>query len=344
MQTLKRPVPLWLLLLLVGAAFALGGVLGFAYAPEESAGDVASGELRERSGQLTNPLLECEVFKDQGFKTLKSFKYQVEELLQEYVDAGVLTEGSVYFRDLNNGLWFGSNVELAYHPASLLKVPIMIGYFKLAEKNPALLAKKLLYQGDFDSTRLQGIEPSKVLIPGRSYPVEELIERMITLSDNNAAQLLVNNIDPRELDKVLQDLDVNVNPDDQEHMITMHAYSGFFRVLYNASYLNREFSEKALQILTRTEFTAGLRAGLPPGQLAATKFGESGVAPDRDIVQLHEVGIVYYPGRPYLLGIMTRGKRGGDFAAVLRDISRLVYMSVEQQQAQFVPLPATPGR
>jgi len=290
---------------------------------------------------LINPLLECEVFGEQGLSTLRPFKYKVEKLLQEKIAAGEIIEGTVYFRDMNNGLWFGINEDIKYHPASLLKVPIMMACFKLAEKAPAFLDKKIPYRGDFDIARWQGIEPTQVLVKGRSYSVEDLIVHMIRYSDNNSAQLLVNTIGSRELDKVLLDLDVNVNPDDVEHYISIHGYSGFFRVLYNASYLNREYSEKALEILLDSDFNEGMRAGLPPGQTAAIKFGESGVGPDREIVQLHEVGIVYYPGRPYLLGVMTRGKRGGDFAAVIRDISRLVYEAVDAQHGATAPSPDT---
>lgn len=329
MRAIKKLIPLWVLLITVLMAFCLGGgVSWIVFAPDKDDFTTHSGEAREGTGQFTNPLLECEVIGAQGLKTLKPFKYKVEALLQRKINEGLLTEGTVYFRDLNNGLWFGINTELAYAPASLLKVPIMIAYFKLAERNPALLDKKIPYQGDFNITRLQGIVPSSELVPGKSYRVEDLIVRMITLSDNNAAQLLVNNISQSELDKVLHDLNVDVNPDDREHLISMHAYSGFFRVLYNASYLNRDFSEKALELLSRSEFKSGLRAGLPPGQLVASKFGEWGNGP---IVQMHEVGIVYYPGRPYLLGIMTRGQRGDQYASVLKDISRLVYESVNEQ-------------
>lgn len=323
-------------------SFLLGcGVSWIVYVTADNEFTAYSGELRERTGQLTNPLLECEVFADQGMKALKPFKYKIEGLLQQKIAAGILTDGAVYFRDMNNGLWFGINEGVAYHPASLFKLPIMFACYKLAEKDPTFLGREVLYQGDFNVTHLQGIAPTSLLVPGKRYTVGNLIDRMISLSDNNAAQLLVNTVGQSELDKVLADLDVNINPADHEHFISTHAFSGFFRVLYNASYLNREYSEKALQLLSRSEFNDGLRAGLPPGQLAATKFGEWGMAPgvaaDKDIVQLHEFGIVYYPGRPYLLGVMTRGRRGGDFSAVLRDISRLVYESVDQQQVRPTP-------
>jgi len=154
---------------------------------------------------------------------------------------------------------------------------------------------------------------------------------MIVLSDNNAAQLLVENIDPRFLDKVLADLDVNFNPASLERMITTHSYAGFFRILYNASYLSRNFSERALGLLSRSKFREGIRAGLLAEQLAATKFGEWGDSAESEIAQLHEFGIVYYPGRPYLLGIMTRGKRGNDFEALIKEISRIGYVPVDEQ-------------
>jgi len=319
-------------------AFILGVTVAWlAFFREEPEPPRRTGELRQSRGMLTNPLLECEVFEERELRTLQPFRYKVKALLQEKLDAGIISEGSVYFRDLNNGLWFGINEQVRYHPASLLKVPIMIACLKEAEKDPGLLSREVTYKGDFDLERWQGVAPSSGLVQGQSYTVDELLVRMVSRSDNNAAQLLVNLIGDAAWNQVLHDLDVNVNSALPEHYVSLHGYAGFFRVLFNASYLNREFSEKALKILTESEFRDGLRAGLPPGQLAAAKFGESGVGADPDVVQLHEIGIVYYPGRPYLLGIMTRGRRGSDMSSMLRDISRLVYEAVASQSVPPAP-------
>ena len=338
MHLFCRKVPLWGLLAALPVAFGLGAVLGKTFcSPPEQVARVSS-ELREKTGRLTNPLLECEVFGDQGLKALKPFKYKIDSLLREKIEAGVLIDGSVYFRDLNNGMWFGINENIAYRPASMLKVPVMLAYFKLAESDPGLLGRKIVFRGSFDLSRLQGVAPETELVPGGIYTVDELIFRMIAYSDNNAAQLLVDNIDKSLLDRVLHDLDVNINPGDYEHMITVHSYAGFFRVLYNASYLSREFSEKALDILSRSSFSEGMRAGIPPGVPTATKFGEWGDSPDSAIVQLHEFGIVYFPDRPYLLGIMTRGKRGREMEALIGEISRVVYQSVSEQHGTERPM------
>ncbi|MDO8560151.1 MAG: serine hydrolase [bacterium] len=51
-------------------------------------------------------------------------------------------------------------------------------------------------------------------------------------------------------------------------------YASFFRILYNASYLNREQSERALGLMTKTRFRDGIIAGVPAGRPVAHKFGE----------------------------------------------------------------------
>jgi beta-lactamase class A len=331
MSFLQFKVPLWSLCVALILSLALAMLLGRAFFSPRTASLPPGVELRERSGRFTNPLLECEVYPDQGVTTLKPFKHKLKAFLDAKIRSGALIDASVYFRDLANGMWFGINESVAYRPASILKVQIMIAYFKIAQANPEFLQQEILYKGDFDLTDLQGLPPEQGLVAGRPYKVEDLIFRMVAYSDNNAARLLLENIDQSVLDMVLQDLNVNVNPADLDRMITAHAYAGLFRVLYNASYLNREFSEKTLDILARSTFSMGIRSGLPEDFTAATKFGEWGESHDSEIVQLHEFGIVYYPDHPYLLGVMTRGRRGQAMDRIIAGVSRLVFMEVDAQ-------------
>ena len=41
--------------------------------------------------------------------------------------------------------------------------------------------------------------------------------------------------------------------------------------------------------------------------------------------QLHDCGIIYYPGNPYLLCVMTRGDSFGELSSTIRDISDIIY-------------------
>jgi beta-lactamase class A len=100
----------------------------------------------------------------------------------------------------------------------------------------------------------------------------------------------------------------------------------FIRVLYNASYLSREMSEKALDYLLASDYKDGLVAGLPPGTQVAHKFGEY---EREDMNQLHDCGIVYYPRHPYILSVMTRGSDKQMMADTIAEISRLIYEEVD---------------
>ena len=67
-------------------------------------------------------------------------------------------------------------------------------------------------------------------------------------------------------------------------------------------------SEKALQLLTQSNYKGGIRAAIPAQYAIAHKYGERDVFDEkgkRNTLQLHHFGIVYYTGKPYIIGIMT---------------------------------------
>lgn len=73
-------------------------------------------------------------------------------------------------------------------------------------------------------------------------------------------------------------------------------------------------------------------AGVPRDLKVAHKFGERRFdvpgTPPTD--QLHDCGVVYFPGRPYLLCLMTRGASWDRLADTLRELSGIVYQHYEQ--------------
>ena len=87
-------------------------------------------------------------------------------------------------------------------------------------------------------------------------------------------------------------------------------------------------SNIALNWLTEVDFKKGMVAGIPLNVVVAHKFGERGVEKE---LQFHDCGIVYYPGRPYVICIMSRGENMENLINNVRDISRLVYQHVDMQ-------------
>lgn len=282
------------------------------------------------SYKYINPILECNVDLELNNK-LDSLKNNVQDIIQDQINQKNITFASVYYRDLNNGPWFGINEDEYFSPASLVKVPVMIAYLKKAETDPLILQKKIVNTPNIqDGSNIQNIKPSVSIAPNQSYTVEDLINKMIINSDNDSYNTLAENLDQNELADIYQDLDVDIskaftNPNG--NIITVKDYASFFRILFNASYLNKDMSELALSILTQTDYKDGLVAGTPNNITIAHKFGERKYL-DTGETQFHDCGIIYLPQKPYLLCIMTKGTDFNHLSQVIQEISSTVYQNL----------------
>lgn len=208
-----------------------------------------------------------------------------------------------------------------------------MAYYKIAERDPDVLTKQIKYSSLFTipNEGEQIVPPEKPIEVGKIYTVDDLIFHAIVYSDNQAVTLLINSLDPKELHDLYNLLGVDDSILIQEDgTLTVKNYSAFLRILFNASYLTAEYSEKALGLLTLTKFNNGLVAGIPSKTLVAHKFGEAGFLDG--LQQLHDCGIIYYPKHPYLLCVMTRGTGSvGQLESAIADVSKFVYDRIDEQ-------------
>lgn len=282
-----------------------------------------------------SPLIDVEL--PEGYSISREpipFKSKIKEFVQRQIDSGRVRNVSVYYRDMLDGPWFGINETVEYNPASMMKVPVMIAWLKRAEKDPHALERTFTYDGKLNMSAMQSIKPAHTITPGQSYTVDELLHYMLNYSDNNATSLLYAGLNTAELNDVLDSMDIDNHPKDDANSVTVHGYSGFFRILYNAAYLNREMSEKALWLLSLQDFPQGISAGVPKGIPVAAKFGEYGEGIPGEDKQLHEFGIVYHSKGPYILGIMTRGHDTAIQTEIIKEISALVYAEVDSNTSK----------
>ena len=96
---------------------------------------------------------------------------------------------------------------------------------------------------------------SKQIELGKSYTIKELLQYMVSYSDNNATNLLHDMLDVEEHKKTYGNLGLDI-PDITKfgYTITAKDYSTFLKVLFNGTYLNHEHSEFAFELLTKTDF------------------------------------------------------------------------------------------
>lgn len=202
-----------------------------------------------------NPLLECEIQnKIERQKYIPFEKVTIKRIQDEVLNVHPEIKAGIYVRNLNNGPWFGINENEAYSPASLMKIPVLMTYLRWTEIDPTIFSKKIYLDEVEQSTELYS-PPSKNLINKKEYTIKELLEEMIIYSDNKSQEALVRNIPMDLYERINRELGITL-PDDKtpENFLSVKDVATFFRILYNASYLDRSTSEYALELLSKVEF------------------------------------------------------------------------------------------
>ncbi len=272
-------------------------------------------------------------------------KGEVAEYISKKKTEGVVIEAGVYFRDLEKGPTMGVNEYIQFSTASLLKVPTLLTYLKLAETNPNLLQEEIFIEAGLQDALNQAVQyfpPPDSIVENQHYTIDRLLYRLIVYSDNIASEMLnqyLLSIQNNNIDYLLEtyrELGLIPEKTDNEFVLSVKRYSSVFRILYNASYLSIDMSEKALDLLSQSTFNEGIVTGVPAGTKVAHKFGERTIPATEtgsgEVKQLHDCGIVYFPENPYMLCIMTRGYEFEKLETVLGDISRMVYEEVNSRK------------
>lgn len=291
-------------------------------------------------GEFTNPALNYEY----GESIMDNKDINLESYLQKFIQnkkySNETTHVSVYYRNLNNGNWFGINEQELFSPASLMKTPLLLVYLKKIEQDPSVWDKKILYREDpTEAMYRQNIQPEKTLVDGQEYTIRELMEYMIVYSDNKASVLLEKNINLEDYKKAFTDNEIlfpEIIDGKFDNNLKVVDYARFFRVLFNASYVNKELSNYALWLLTQVDFTKWLVAWVDDTTVIAHKFGERGIIWQNgtEEKQLHDCGIVYYPEHPYILCVMTRGYDLVKLEEIVSRVSRSIYEEVKRKYSE----------
>lgn len=315
-------------------ALLVGGFFGYVYEDGHHAHKELQMFSKGGGGGLTNPLLEC------GVETQEltiGERVGIEKSVREYVTTakkqGVIAETAVYFRDLNNGPWFGINEQKSFQPASLLKLPIAMSIYYWDQRDSGVLERKIDLSKNSITTgsAFNNEDPSKRFVAPAVYSVRDLIGIMLRDSSNDAADHLISYEGNERMSKIFIDLGIEVPREDTLYSTSVKTYGAFFRVLYNASYIGQVASEEILTTLTQASFRDGLVAGVPSSVKVAHKYGTRIVEDAQAPRQLHDCGIVYAENSPYVLCIMSQSSSMKNAERFIAGVSKLVYDGVTKK-------------
>lgn len=245
---------------------------------------------------------------------------------QQYIDAHVGVDNiSFYFEYLPTGSSIGVNEDKPVIGASLLKLPVVVNVYKLAEEGKINLdetvpLKQEWLNNDYGTLYEKGA--------GFRLTIREAAKYALEQSDNTAVLLLFDSLSKAEkttTPQILDFVDANfaTNTKDQV-LIGAQSYSSILKCLYFACYLNKDDSQEILHNLTLVESKERLPLHIPNNVQIAHKIGTYENSAQSDC------GIFFLEKRNYLLCIMVQGD-DPQASKNIADLSKIVYDAVSSK-------------
>lgn len=281
--------------IILSVVCTLSFVLNLAYIHKDGLLFVTSSSKSD-----TYSLLSKRIFTDYPNDIIINFT-PLRKAVREYVEAQNGKVG-IYVEYLPSGVSIGANDRQEVKLASLSKVPLVMSVLRKVQKGQLKLDDVLVLKKENMDPLFGNLWKSG---EGAKFTVRELIEICLKESDNTAYNTLFEKLTPEEIMDVYSYLDIEVLSVDTNPIVSPKSFSSIFRSLYLASYLNEEYSNYILTILTQTIFNDKIPAGMPSTVLVAHKIGVFN-RPDTDEKVYTDCGIVYLPKRPYIICVFVK--------------------------------------
>ena len=294
--------------------------------------------LRSALGACLLAFVACAASARAQAPTPQSVRADIEQLIRA---SGA--EVAVVFRPLDAAPGAASSIAIndttRFHAASTMKVPVMIELFRRVEAKQLKLTDTVRVTNQFHSI----VDGSPYVLSasadsdgevykaiGRPMTLAALCDAMITVSSNLAANVLIEKLGARAIQKTVDSMgasgmQVLRGVEDQKafdkglnNTTDAAGLARLFELIGRGEAASHAASASMGEILKRQAFNDGIPAGLPPGTPVAHKTGT--------ITAVHHDVAIVYTKRPYVLVVLTRGladEKQSD--ALIAAISRAVY-------------------
>jgi beta-lactamase class A len=230
------------------------------------------------------------------------------------------------------------NAEIRFPAASIIKVLILVSLYQAAERNPALLARRVRLR----ASDMVGVTPFLAEArAGSAYAVRYLAKAMIVASDNTAANTLITllgfdrinatarraNLRHTQLKRHFLDYAAIVRH--SENLTTPHDIGALLYQIERGSHealrtvASPHSCRAMIDLMFHQEDRDKIARGLPKGTPLANKTGEV------DFVR-NDVAIVDpYGDAPYVLTVLTKGLSNyADGLSAIRRIAKVVHAAI----------------
>lgn len=245
--------------------------------------------------------------------------------------------------DLETGHAIDIDADKPFHPASTIKVPVMMEVFRRVEAGTLSFEDRIPVANEFTSLydsspysldKKDDSDKSLYEKVGQAESIRELTRLMIVRSSNLATNLLLELVEARQVNEFMQELGIrNVSVlrgvEDNvafraglNNSASARGLTQMMKRIAEGKAVSKSASEEMIQIMLGQEFNESIPALLPTSARVAHKTGWTGEF-------YHDTGIVFPENRkPYAITLMTQGfpEDGEDQAhTCMAEISRLAY-------------------
>jgi beta-lactamase class A len=216
-------------------------------------------------------------------------------------------EAGILVKDLKTHQTLGINSSKLFPSASLVKVPIMAAVYAADREGRLKLTDQLAVK------RTEKIKSRSKIYrarPGTKFTVSDLVECMITESDNTAANMLVDALgfgylNQKFIEFGLKNTDLRRGIMDLkwrkagiENYTTAEDMALMLEKIYNGELVSKEASAQMLEILKRQKVNDRIPKGLPNKMVVAHKTGLL-----KDTVS--DVGIIFTNEGDFIICVLT---------------------------------------
>jgi beta-lactamase class A len=245
---------------------------------------------------------------------------ELEAALEDLATRSGVREG-IAVKDLGGtfgGEGVGVGEDLVFESASLIKVLILAELLRQVDKGQISLDDPL-----GDST------------------VGRLAKSMIVVSDNAAANLLMDRVGFEEINTLARDLglkdthlsrhmlDYEVRGSGKDNLTSASDMVTLFSAIWKGEFLSSDSRKLALSILRRQRLNEKIPAALPLGTFIAHKTGE---LPSIE----HDAGVVILPDGAFAIAVLTEGDNASGIATIRR-AAGLTYETFSTPEASGSP-------
>jgi beta-lactamase class A len=229
--------------------------------------------------------------------------------------------------DLDTGYHAGFNAAKSMPAASTIKLPVMVEVFAQLQAGRFELHRHVTLEAadkDFGSGDLCDAAA------GTAYPVSELLEKMIDISDNTATNMLIRLVGRRNINRRMGELGLarthlagDVRTDGWSIRQTLRTSPAdlvrLLTLMARGELVDEWSSNEMIAILEADRVNTLLPEPLPEDIAVAHKTGSL-------FDTLNDAGIVFAGDAPYVIAVMTTALPSQDLGRVfIHAVSRLAY-------------------